>query len=531
MPHDFYEKFLKSFPSDIAVAEHESPLFLASLPELSQAFQKVTGYHLRFAKPGHCLPECMTAFPIQSGGKDQAYTMGVVRSLTSVSLIPDRDVESLARALADMISEAHQWQVALRQREAELAANVQLTFHEPKTHGLAQLLEHILRSGAKAIQCDAAALYLLDHETSLLKIRSVWGLPEERLTDPPRQLCTALADLEAMLGHAVVLNEETLLTERWNPPENFTSSVCVPIASSTSIHGTLWFYADSYVDFDAKALNLLEIVAGRLAAELERTTLLREGHDCMILKNQLTDAEHFLQSMLPRASAPQGEQWQVAGTASHCKPLAATFYDWQNLSGNKLLITLVSTAERMPSVEAQMRMVMLQTEIKNLGHYNHSAKQILHEIEDIAFSQQAEGKPFEMMYALLDKGKSQLQISCSGSFILFRGPCREKSADGQPVVERIDHDFEDARPELGGFRMLRLSPGESLIAIQLPRDTHSLNERIISALFSKTFQQETLLPVLNANAAQISERLATHIQETISGTNVTVVTIKNNASQ
>lgn len=531
MSHDFYEKYLKHFPSDIAVAEHESPLFMASLPELSQAFQKVTGYHLRFSKPGHNLPDCVATFPIQSGGKEQSSTMGVVRNLTSVSLIPERDVENLARAMADMISEAHQWQLALRQREAELAAHVQLTFHEPKNHGLAQLLEHILRSGAKAIQCDAAALYMLDHETSLLKLRSIWGLPEERLTDPPRQLCTALADLEAMLGHAVVLNEGDFYTERWNAPENFVTSACVPVATSTTIHGTLWFYADSHVDFDATALNLLEIIAGRVAVELERTTLLREGHDSMILKRQLTDAEHFLQSLLPRAVAPKGEQWQLAGTASHSKPLAATFYDWHHLSEDKSLMTIVSTAENIPSVESQMRMVMLQTEIKNLGRNSRSVKHVVQELEDIAFSQQAEGKPFEMLYALLDKRKSQLQLACSGSFVLFRGICHGEKAAEQPTVERIDQDFEDAKPELGGFRMLRLSPGECLIAIHLPRETYSLNERIFKALFSKSFLQETLLPYLNGNAIQISEHLATRIQQTISGTNVTVMTIKNNMSR
>ena len=532
MSHDFYEKHLKSFPSDVAVAEYDSPLFLASLPELSQAFQRVTGYHLRFAKPGIPLPECVAAFPIPSCGKEQPCMMGIVRSLTSVSLIPERDVESLARALADMISEAHQWQVALRQREAELAAHVQLTFHESKNHSLAQLLEHILRSGAKAIQCDAAALYLLDHETSLLKIRSIWGLPEERLIDPPRQLCTALADLEAMLGHAVVLNDEDFLAERWNAPENFLSSVCVPVASSTTIHGTLWFYADSPVEFSATDLNLLEIIAGRIAAELERATLIREGHDGMILKRQLTDAEHFLQNQLPRAVVPKGEHWQMAGAVSHPKPLAATFYDWQNLTSDKALITLISTAESVPCVESQMRMVMLQTEIKNMGRYKHSAKQAIQELEDIAFSQQAEGKPFEMLYAVLDRTKSQLRLSCNGSFILLRYRCHDESDEKSstpPSIQRIDHEFEDAKPELGGFRMLRLQPGECLMIVHLPHESHHGNDRILNALFSKTFLYGTLMPLLCENATRISELLASHIQKTMSGTNVTVVTVKNNA--
>jgi len=526
MSHDFYEKYLKSFPSDTAVAEHESPLFLASLPELSQAFQKVTGYQLRFAKPGYVMPECAAVFPISSGGKAEPCTMGVARSLTSVSLIPERDVEHLARALADMISEAHQWQAALRRREAELAAQVQLTFHEPKNHGLAQLLEQILRSGAKAIQCDAAALYLLDHETSLLKIRSIWGLPEERFTDPPRSLGTALADLEAMLGHAVVLKEGEFLTEQWNTPENFPASVCVPVASSTSIHGTLWCFADTPMDFDSGAINLLEIIAGRIAIELERKTLLREGHDSMILKRQLTDAEHFLQNQLPRSVIKADAQWQIAGATNHARPLAATFYDWQDVTPDKTLFTIVSTAEKAPSVEAQMRMVMLQTEIKNLGRYKHSAKQAIRELEDIAFSQQAEKKPFEMFYGLLDKNKSQLRLSCSGSFVLFQYRPTCGYGDEPHGLQRIDGDYEDAKPELGGFRLLSMHPGDCLIAIHIPDDAHHRNERILAGLYSKKFLQQKALPILKGDAVQISEFFASKTQEAMTGTNVTTLVVK-----
>ncbi len=527
MSHDSFEKYLKSFPPEIAVADQEPAFFLASLPELSKAFQKVTGYQLRFLKPGASSADCVAAFPILSGGKPFPCTMGLVRNLTSVSLIPERDVENLARSLAEVVSEAHQWQVALRQREAELAANVQLTFHDQNHHGLAQQLEHILRSGAKAIQCDAAALYLLDHETSLLKLRSIWGLPEERLTDPPRPLGTALADLEAMLGHAVVLNEGEYLAERWNSPENFPASVCVPVASSTSIHGTLWCYADSQIDFDNVAINLLEIIAGRIAIELERKTLLREGHDGMILKRQLTDAEHFLQNQLPRAALRKGDPWQIAGATSHSKPLAATFYEWQDIAPDKSVITIVSTAEKSPSVEAQMRMVMLQTEIKNLGRYRHSVKQVVQELEDIAFSQQAEKKPFEMLYGLLDKSKSQLRLSCSGSFVLFRSRADGSGHGERPEIQRIDGDLEDAKPELGAFRMLRMAPGDCLIAIHLPDDSHHRNDRILDALYSRTFLREKVTPVLAGSALQISELFATQTQEAVTGTNITVLTIKN----
>ena len=527
MSQDPFEKNLKSIPLSPAVADQEPAICLASLPDLSQAFRKVTGYQLRFLKPGTDSSDCVATFPISPNEKKTTCEMGLVRSLTAVSLIPERDVESLARALADLISESYRWQLALRQREVELAAHVQLTFHDQKHHGLAQRLEHILRSGAKAVQCDAAALSLLDHETSLLKLRSIWGLPEERLIDPPRPLATALADLEAMLGHAMIFHEGEFLAERWNMPENFPASICVPVASSTTIHGTLWCFANSRVDFDPVAVNLLEIIAGHIAIELERITLLREGHDGMILKRQLTDAEHFLQTQLPRAAVKPDDFWQIAGALCHSKPLAATFYDWQTIAPDKSLCTIVSTAENMPSVEAQMRMVMLQTEIKNLGRYKCSARHAVRELEDIAFSQQAEKKPFQMFYGLLDKSKSQLRISSSGSFVLFHYLASSIDNGGLPEICRIDGNLRNAKPELGGFYTLQMAPGDCLIAIHLPDDAHHGNDRLLGALYSRAFFREKLMPAMKGDAAQISELFATQTQETITGTNVTILTVKN----
>jgi len=328
------------------------------------------------------------------------------------------------------------------------------------------------------------------------------------------------------LGHTVVLNEGEYLADHWSVPENFALSVCVPVASSTTIHGTLWCFADTPLELDSTAVHLLEIIAGRIAVELERQMLLQEGHDGMILKRQLTDSEHFLQNQLPRAMVKSRDAWQIAGATNHAKPLAATFYDWQDVTPEKSIMTIVSTAEKVPSIEAQMRMVMLQTEIKNLRRYKHSARSVIRELEDIAFSQQAEKKPFEMLYGLIDKEKSQLRLSCSGSFVLFQYRASGNGVGQQPEFRRIDTDLGNAKPELGGFRLLPMASGDCLIAIHLPDDAHHRNDRLLMALYSHCFLRQKALPVLKGNASQISEFFATHTQEAVTGTNVTVVTVK-----
>ena len=124
--------------------------------------------------------------------------------------MPLEQAEPLADALGKLWGELLATRHALWQREAELAAGVPLVLRRRRRDmpPLGERLEAVLRGGAEAIGCQAAALYLLDPATTELKLRSSWGLPRKRLTDPARPLRGALADLEALLGHAVVLTDD-----------------------------------------------------------------------------------------------------------------------------------------------------------------------------------------------------------------------------------------------------------------------------------------------------------------------------------
>ena len=161
----------------------------------------------------------------------------------------------------------------------------------PQGH-LATRLEAVLRSGAEAIGCHAAALYLLDEATSKLKLRSCWGLPLDRLTAPARPLQGAVADLEALLGHAVVL-EDTRLLRHWNVPEDFPAAACVPVSTPTTILGTLWVFSSEKRDLNDHQTNILEVVAGRVAADLEREMLWNEAMAAAEFKTQLAAAERL----------------------------------------------------------------------------------------------------------------------------------------------------------------------------------------------------------------------------------------------
>jgi GAF domain-containing protein len=196
-------------------------------------------------------------------------------------LMPSRDIRKpklvgqerhhFLTALAQFLGDAYRWQQTLRQYEAAQAVAIDVPAIQ--RHGESLVL--LLKESAKLADFCAASLYLLDSQKKMLKLRSCWGLPEERLLEPPKPLHDSLADVEAILGQIVVVNEE-YLCETWRVPEDFPMAVCLPVMSQQSIWGTLWLFADQRRDCTEHELHLLDYIASRLAVELEKLSLHRE---------------------------------------------------------------------------------------------------------------------------------------------------------------------------------------------------------------------------------------------------------------
>ena len=239
--------------------------------------------------------------------------------------------------LADLLLHT---QDSLREREAELATAI--PFVSRPAHEACQLalrLETILCGGAQAVGCPAAALYLLDDGTSHLKLRSQWGLADSRFLLPPRQLSQAKGDVEALAGNAVVI-EDTSLLPHWNVPESFPAAVCIPIASPTVPLGTMWVFASERRDFSPTETNLLEIIAGRIAAELDREILLRENHS--LRRNPTPSGKRTRgpsQESCPRV-VPLIDGWEIAGAGTGDCVNSDELYEWFVHDGGELSLSL-----------------------------------------------------------------------------------------------------------------------------------------------------------------------------------------------
>jgi phosphoserine phosphatase RsbU/P len=380
-------------------------LDLSSVEVLCCAFERATGWHLRYESP---------ALP-RSAAHSTAVANGAGLVLTPAQRgegqrLPRQDVEHLAAAIAILLGELEQTRHALTQREADLAAGVPVSPRSDEAEHLAERLAAALQAAVQAVGGAAAALYLLDEGTSELKLRASFRLPAERLLEPARPLRGAIADLEALLGHAVVI-EDTSLLPHWRCPEDYPAAMCVPVSSPSTPLGTLWIFSDEARDFTPEQTNLVEIVAGRIAADLDREVLLAVGAESKSAERDLHEAARWQEEHLPTI-APLIDDWDVAGTLHSAGELTSEFFDWTVLQDGHLAIALGDAHGR--AVTAGLSAAALQATLKSHANYRHDARQMLERINDSLWTSSPGGQYASLGYGLISPDDHLLEIASAG---------------------------------------------------------------------------------------------------------------------
>lgn len=449
---------LRIYREESLRAERAESIAIGSLPEIQRAFERLTGWSMRYvAGPQPTKPTGLTwSTPVTPGcGTPPGHLrLTPVGSGQAVAESPPADqVRAMASALAGMLTELLAAHHALWQREAELAAGVPVVAHSAETGHLALRLQSVLQGGAVAVDCQAAGLYLLDDATSSLKLRASWGMPRQKLSEPARPLQGALADLEAMLGHAVVLDDLDLKT-RWNPPEDFPAAVCVPVCTPTMILGTLWMFSSQSRSFSDHETNLIEIIAGRLAADLEREMLLREGSDGAKLKRELSAVERMQRNQLP-AIAPLIDGWDLAGWTAQAASVGGDFFDWFTLPDGLLAVALADVMEQ--SLPAAFVANSVKAAARAHGQYHRDAAALLGAVNTTLWTGSSGDQFAEMFYGLVETSGGRIRYSVAGRPSVLR-----ISDQGWEPLSKIATRLGES-PETAYFEdSCLLAPGESL---------------------------------------------------------------------
>lgn len=433
-----------------------------SLATVCEAFHRVTGWAIRLCGDSEAgddgfWSQRITDHEGRDVGRlilDSPQDGAFEKCHGSVPLRGDRDaIQDLAAGVAGLVRELYHTRRALWQREAELAAGVPIAAHGDEESHLAARLEAVLKAGAQAVHCQAAAAYMLDEATKELKLRSCWGLPKSRFLDAPRTLRGAAADLEALVGHAVVL-EDTRLLANWKVPEEFRSAVCVPISSPTVPFGTLWMFSDHHRKFSVQETNLIEIIAGRLAADLEREMLLQQTLQSKKFNRQLAQAAACQRSRLPRIK-PLLAGWQVAGWTAQRDHLGGDFHDWFVLPDGALAIAVGDAQGKM--FEAGFTCATVQTALKSHAGYRHSAQQMVERVNETLWTASTGDQFASLYYGLIQPGSGEIEHAMAGHIhaVILGDAVRNLSIEAGPSLgTQPDSEYPASRARLATDEIL-----------------------------------------------------------------------------
>lgn len=491
-----------SIPDYIKLHTEETPVLPGletaagdELTRLSSAFLEATGWSLHYQQQEG--PQQENARNLQSPATDElAVSVPVLdqaqqllgeflleQAPTTSQEIPEMALPAateLATAISGLVSTLEQARETVWKQEAQLAASIPVSVRKDEETHLAARLESILRCGAEAIGCQAAAAYLLDDDTRYLKLRSCWGLPSQRLLDPPRPLQGASVDLEALVGHAVVLKDASCMPESLSE-HTFPSAICVPISSPTVPLGTLWIFSDADRTFNQQESNLVEMVAGRISAELEREVLLQQAITASLQERQWQHAMTWQENRLPR-NPPLLTGWQIAAGTEQAQQIGGDFHDWTILTDNRLAVMVGDAAGS--TIESALTTATVQASMRAHMDAMPRPGDLLNHVNHLLWTGCTGDQFASLFYAVIDESTGRLEYSGVGDVagILLREDSfrwlhanplalgTQESSEYETVVEQI---------QVGDTFVLF---SEGLIAGHQQHDPREIEESLITLL-------------------------------------------------
>jgi len=493
---------LKVFRAQPAAVVEQSLGQIAPLGGLCQAFEKATGWSLLYGETA--VPQkgsdLVWSAPVSAGvgsapGHLRIERSGAFRQATEP--ISELDAASeLAGNLATVLGELNTARIALRQREAELAViSPTSAAEDPKR--LAECLMAVLQGGAEVIGCHAAAFYLLDDETSTLKLRGAWGLPESRLDDPARSLRGAMADLEALCGHAVVLENEELF-QSWSVPEpGFRSAICVPINSPTVPLGTLWMFGHEKRSFSSQQTNLVEIIAGRVGAELQCGALLKQRRRQPVDEPALATVPAIVPAKR-RVAGPQLEAWDIAAWDDRSDGRRCAFSDWFSVENNQLTVVVGETSGL--DADARTTAAAVQAAARSHGQRRLDVHELLAAVNQTCWNLSPAPMPISLGCFCLEDDTPYVRYSRSGKIgaMLFKADGWESlSTPARPLGTSAKSEFT--------AQIRILEPGEVLV---LYTEATTDREQSGPTLGLEEKLAKQLVPQLGAKAERLIDELA-----------------------
>lgn len=349
----------------------------------------------------------------------------------------------------------------VERQEAQMATSVGVSIRKDEGELLTDRLRESLKRAVEQTGSDAAALYLLDDTTSQLKMRCCEGLPTAALSEEPRELRGSMADLEALMGNAVLV-EDTRLAKDWNCPQDFAAAMCLPIGTPTMPQGTIWLWSNHLRDFESHDVEVAKSAADKILVDIERSVLAEE-----VLKNRQVDRELDSASLIQSARLPSNQplhpDYEIAGWTFQGQSLGGNFHNWAMNRRGQVCATVGSALTS--GAAGSLVATSIQTVIEACWDSRHKPSQILRKANDLLWQIEEGDWRASLSYLTIHPESGSLEYALIGDIqMLLISPRGARRLRGNPsyLAEQPDTSFHNESVMLEGGELLIVASGNTL---------------------------------------------------------------------
>ena len=405
----------------------------------------------------------------------------------AASLVSKSSATQLAESAIELTNELSQARDAFRAQEAELAARAAILTGQSQRLDLANQLQDTLGEAVAACGCDCAAMFMLDDLTQFLKARAVFGLPDSRLEQSPRQLRGSRGDLEAMVQGVVMIDDlNNCSIDTWNCPEEAGAAICAVILVDEVPVGTLWIYANEATEFGARESAVARLAATQLAMLL--TAVSDDQPKARSSEDPIREVAQWQCEALP-IGANLADGWRVDGMIESQQPWATGFHAWDVLPDGTLMLVIAEAVDA--TAKGAMAATIARSALAAHSGYRHTPAQLLQRVSDTLWQTSTGEQLTSMLYARVDPESGHGEFASAGSISAMIGnqygyrPLVTGNSD--PLNQHID-----ARVISDSFRMMS---GETLLAYSQGMDAGGHGQNLLGNCLRTSMQKGDVNPL------------------------------------
>lgn len=353
-------------------------------------------------------------------------------------------------------------------------------------------LEQILADAVAGANFDAAAIYLLDDDTTELRLHALFGLDPSRCDLPPRSLAECRGDLEALVKGVVTIDDiHAGPVDSWDCPEpEFTAAICATICAAEFPIGTLWLFGHQAMPITPSEAAVARLAASHIASELwprveddqletptvygldglpsapeiEESDLSSSPSEAGVSPESdlagsfgIEDLARWQFQSMP-AGSHMAEGWFADGMIESNLAWARGWHHWDVLPDGQIAWLMAESHD--PALSGAMTSTFAKAAaISHLG-YRHEPADLVRRIGDSLWQMGVADQTCSLVYVQIDPETGEGQIAAAGDIGAIIGSRFGHrplvSPDGRPLGVDFDPSCQ--------HRMFCLQPGETLLA-------------------------------------------------------------------